>query len=305
MRQRLFAISVFSLVLASTAFAQTLMTSLKDVLGLVDLYMSSNEATQSSAGGSTLQLKDPVDPKAFSKLVVRKEYYVKIADYEVNVSDRLNEDGSWNDLMTSIIWNFSATDLKMPHEMYQTMIAYFGEPAKVVDYGFLDNVATKGASISSIQAEWKRGTRRLWFSSENIILSTGSPMPMITALQVSDIKLRADLVDLVYLKASFKWLKNSEDGTQTPYKRDPIFLIVDFNSNRLLGANWNIIGDILEVSPGKIVARWGGKDSKNSITLDRYVGTFILELIGSNLPGGKQSAIGVFEKLEPQKAKVF
>lgn len=294
---------LFASIAMPLAAVDRLADSMDPILKPFAGYLDKLDAQQAGYLENQLEMKPPLDSKKFPNFSVRREYRTRIRDFDVAVYDRILSDGTWSDLILIINWNSSVADLSLQREMFEVVSEYFGKPTKVVDCGFSPRPQSKGFSLSSVQAEWRKGSRRLLFISENMIGSFGTPMPLYASLQVSEA--REDLVDLAYLKMTIKSLVDPLDRTETAYAGDPFVIIADLNSKRLLGTSWTLIGTIIDLSPGKVVSTWGSKDSGNTISLDRYAGTFSLELINSKYPGGKQKANGIYERIEPEKVKLF
>jgi hypothetical protein len=278
---------------------------LGDIYDLLGRYLNVAEGDLS---GNVIAARwaDPRDPRAFPDLIVQRELEAPVGDLAAVICIRQKPDGSWNDLVVTLSWDHGRpSDLKEPKAIYQSLLQQFGTRTKVVDSGFLANVATRGAASASLEAQWKKGGRAFLFQTTNIFTTYNEYLPLFITFQITDQLNSKDLVDLAYLRLQFRSSVDPKSGAQTPVQIDQMVVVVDLNQKRLESPGWQLIGSISELSPDRIVGNWGGDKSGKTIEIDRYAGTFVLKLQDSSLPGGQRNVIGTFEGVDPQKAQLF
>jgi len=92
-------------------------------------------------------------------------------------------------------------------------------------------------------------------------------------LTIEDRNANSDLQDLVYLKLDGKMvgLLNGKEITSTPTSH---ILILDLDSNRLLRRDKSVYAQKLVITDDSISGAWEEKDARNSLKIDRVLGTF-------------------------------
>lgn len=265
---------------------------------------------------NTIDIKDPAgwltpsNPKIWPDRVVTSIFKAEAGEYEIKGYNRDKNDGSWDSLILTINPSASSGKKNIPYNiaynLYDNLKRAFGEPARLVNYGFLQQSSTN----QNCKAQWDIGNFVISFNSDDVDYIIGKPSIMWSYLRIvkkSDIEPIVPLIGVRFTPVAAEFIKEGYERSFTEGELIDmgISFIIDYNNKDILRMDYTFLGKIESVTALQIVFLVKGPKGNPGIraTIDRYDGGMSYILYDSQTGEAVISAKGKAEEVDIGKRK--
>jgi hypothetical protein len=257
---------------------------------------------------------EPNDPKIWKDLIITQQLKINTIFYELNCYNRNRNDGSWDGILlqyypkktneTSELNYFLIKDAK---QIYQDITNVFGQPDKILDYGFISESQYRQDFIG----QWDKGQYSIQLTFMDLGYIDGKPGILAGFLELKSTGSFQNIIPLLGINIIFKSGMYLSQNSWYPFTNSEIAqysnlsLILDYNTKKVLLPNFKERADIINLSDSQAtLVFYDNRKILFNIVLNRYTGS--IELDNYNDRGNITSKLkGIAERIDLQFKPLF
>jgi len=253
--------------------AQTNQEILLSINNFIKIYPNTNISNRA--------WKTPNNSKLWDNLIITQELEHSTASYDLKGYNRNVNNGSWD----GILLRYDPKEgqryihIRDAKQIYNDVLNVFGQPNRIVDYGFLAESQYRQDFI----CQWDKNNYSIQLQSVDIGYILGNPGIIAITIEIrknGSFKNVAPLVGIRIKAISGRFFLSSRNSWHPLNDSDvakyvPMEFILDYNNEKVLIPNYQERGDIIDISDLQATLLFydNQKNITMKIVLNRYTGS--------------------------------